>query len=250
MRIIPKLEIKNNNVVKGINFEGLRVVGQPNDLSKRYYLDKADEIIYIDCVASLYNRNSLLKTVKEVTKDVFIPLSVGGGIKNITDVENLLKSGADKVAINTASFKDKDLLKKISNLIGSQSLIGSIQAKKITKKKWECFINFGRDRTGKDVIEWVKYIKNCGIGEILVSSINNDGRECGFDIDLYKAIRSITNLPIIASGGFGKVSHIIELCREVEIDGIAIGKSLHHNKITIKEIKEICKKNNLKVKNT
>jgi len=249
MRIIPKLDIKNDNVVKGINYEGLRVVGKPNALSKKYYEDHADEIIYIDCVASLYERNSLLGTVREAAKDIFIPLSVGGGIKNIGDVHNLLKNGADKIVINTAAFNDKSLLKNISHLIGSQSLVGSIQAKKKDIDKWECYINFGRDRTGQDVFEWLKEIEKSGIGEIIVSSINNDGTECGFDVDLYKAVRSLTKLPIIASGGFGKISHIVDLYKEVDIDGVAIGKLLHQNKITIKEIKLECLKHKIEINN-
>ena len=244
MRVIARLDIKNEDVIKGINFEGLRVVGKPNYLAKKYYNEGADELIYSDCVASLYGRNNLSKLVENAARDIFIPITVAGGIRNEKDAELLMKNGADKLAINTELFKNENVGKELIKKYGSQSILLSIQAKKISKNSWEAYINFGRDRTNMDVEEWIKKMTPLNFGELLLTSIDADGLSNGFDVELYEKISTIINIPIIACGGFGKLIHIKELKKFADIDAISISKALHYNKIKINEIKNYIKKNN------
>ena len=243
MRVIARLDIKNEDVIKGINFEGLRVMGKPNYLAKKYYNEGADELIYSDCVASLYGRNNLSKFVESAAKDIFIPITVAGGIRNKKDAELLTKNGADKLAINTELFKNDNLGKELIKKYGSQSILLSIQAKKISRDSWEAYINFGRDRTNMDVEEWVKKMVPSNFGELLLTSIDADGLSNGFDVELYEKICKIVNIPIIACGGFGKLIHIKELKKFADVDAISISKALHYNKINIGEIKNYIKKN-------
>jgi|TARA_B110000971_G_C19990822_1_gene491880 cyclase len=243
MRVIARLDIKNEDVIKGINFEGLRVMGKPNYLAKKYYNEGADELIYSDCVASLYGRNNLSKFVESAAKDIFIPITVAGGIRNKKDAELLMKNGADKLAINTELFKNDNLGKELIKKYGSQSILLSIQAKKISRDSWEAYINFGRDRTNMDVEEWVKKMVPSNFGELLLTSIDADGLSNGFDVELYEKICKIVNIPIIACGGFGKLIHIKELKKFADVDAISISKALHYNKINIGEIKNYIKKN-------
>ena len=244
MRVIARLDIKNEDVIKGINFEGLRVVGKPNYLAKKYYNEGADELIYSDCVASLYGRNNLSKFVENAARDIFIPITVAGGIRNEKDAELLMKNGADKLAINTELFKNENVGKELIKKYGSQSILLSIQAKKISKNSWEAYINFGRDRTNMDVEEWIKKMTPFNFGELLLTSIDADGLSNGFDVELYEKISTIINIPIIACGGFGKLIHIKELKKFADIEAISISKALHYNKIKISEIKNYIKKNN------
>ena len=244
MRVIARLDIKNEDVIKGINFEGLRVVGKPNYLAKKYYNEGADELIYSDCVASLYGRNNLSKFVENAARDIFIPITVAGGIRNEKDAELLMKNGADKLAINTELFKNENVGKELIKKYGSQSILLSIQAKKFSKNSWEAYINFGRDRTNMDVEEWIKKMTPLNFGELLLTSIDADGLSNGFDVELYEKISTIINIPIIACGGFGKLIHIKELKKFADIDAISISKALHYNKIKISEIKNYIKKNN------
>ena len=244
MRIIARLDIKNEDVIKGINFEGLRVVGNPNHLAKKYYNEGADELIYSDCVASLYGRNNLSKFVANAARDIFIPITVAGGIRNEKDAELLMKNGADKLAINTELFKNEKIGKRLIKKYGSQSILLSIQAKKISKNSWEAYINFGRDKTNMDVEEWIKKMIPSNFGELLLTSIDADGISNGFEVELYEKISKIINIPIIACGGFGKLVHIRELKKFADIDAISISKALHYNKIKISEIKHFIKKNN------
>lgn len=244
MRIIARLDIKNEFVIKGINFEGLRKIGNPNQIAKKFYDDGIDEIIYNDCVASLYQRNSLEKIVEETAKDIFVPLTVSGGVRSEEDAKLLMKNGADKLAINSALFNDKQLAKLLIQKYGSQSIMLSIQAKKIAKNSWEAYINFGRDRTNIDVIEWVKEMASFNFGELLLTSIDADGTSNGFDVELYENVCKYINFPIIAGGGFGKLNHIIELKKYAQIDAITISKALLYEKIRIKEIKKFTKEIN------
>lgn len=241
MRVIPRLDIKNENVIKGINFEGLRIVGNPNEIAKKYYEQGADELIYSDCVASLYGRNSLTDLVKRAVKDIFIPITVAGGIRTEADANLLMKNGSDKLAINTELFKNEQLGKELVNKFGSQSVILSIQAKKISKNSWEAYKNFGRDKTDMEVIDWIKKMSVYNFGELLVTSIDADGISNGFDVELFEKICQNTNIPIIACGGFGKLSHIKELKKYADIDAISLSKALHYEKITINEIKNFIK---------
>tara|TARA_Y100001936_G_C15790036_1_gene515972 strand:- start:8 stop:736 length:729 start_codon:yes stop_codon:yes gene_type:complete len=238
MRFIARLDIKNNFVIKGINFEGLRKIGDPNILAHKYYMDGADEIIYIDTVASLYDRGSISKFLKVATKNIFIPITVGGGIRNIKGSDKLLKNGADKIAVNTALFKNKKLSKELVDKYGSQSVVLSIQAKKVSENCWEAYINYGRDKTNMSVLEWVKKNSLNNFGEILLTSIDAEGLSSGFDINLYKCIAKHVKIPLIASGGFGKVQHIKELKKYVNIDAVSISSAVHYNKIDFKRIKK------------
>ena len=242
MRIIARLDIKNENVIKGINFEGLRVVGKPNNLAKKYYKEGADELIYSDCVASLYGRNNLSGLVKEAVKDIFIPITVAGGVRSEKDADLLMKNGSDKLAINTELFKNPEVGSILIKKYGSQSIMLSIQAKKISSTSWEDYINFGRDKTNMSVMEWIKKMSSYNFGEVLITSIDADGLSSGFDVELYEKVSKIINVPIIACGGFGKLEHIKELYNHTKIDAISISKALHYEKIRITEIKNYIKK--------
>ena len=236
-RIIARLDIKNSNLIKSINLEGLKIIGDPNKFARKYYDEGADEFIFMDCVATLYGRNNLCEIIKNSTRDIFVPITVGGGIRNLDDVRLMLKSGADKVAINTAAVKNPKFISNLANLIGSQSIIVSIEAKKY-KKNWEVYTSNGRDPTGKDVISWVKQAEEFGAGEILLTSIDQEGTRKGFDIDLNIAVTSTTNLPVICSGGFGNIEHAKKLINNCEISAIAIADALHYDRCKIFEIKE------------
>ena len=242
MRIIARLDIKNENVIKGINFEGLRVVGKPNNLAKKYYKEGADELIYSDCVASLYGRNNLSGLVKEAVKDIFIPITVAGGVRSEKDADLLMKNGSDKLAINTELFKNPEVGSILIKKYGSQSIMLSIQAKKISSTSWEAYINFGRDKTNMSVMEWIKKMSSYNFGEVLITSIDADGLSSGFDVELYEKVSKIINVPIIACGGFGKLEHIKELYNHTKIDAISISTALHYEKIRITEIKNYIKK--------
>ena len=248
MRVIPRIDVKNNFVIKGINFEGLRKVGNPIDFAKKYYNHGADELIYIDCVASLYGQNNLVELTVKSTKDIFIPFCVGGGIRSIKDAQSLFSNGADKITINTAAIENKKLIQLLSKKFGSQSIVLSVEAKKISKNKWKVYKNFGRDETDIDVIEWIKEASMHGIGEILLTSIEAEGLGAGFDINLYKECEKFVKIPIIACGGFGKLSHIKEIKDNTNIDAIAISQALHYEKISINQIKNFCVKNNIFVR--
>lgn len=237
-RIIARLDLKGKNLIKGIRYEGLSVIGEAIDYAMKYYLDNADEIIYVDSVASLYGRNSLFTIIQQSTNEIFIPVSVGGGISTIDDVKNLLNSGADKIVLNKAAIENPSLIENISNQIGSQSLVISVQAKKRGINKWEAFKICGREPTGWDVIEWCAEIEKRGAGEIFLTSIDNDGTESGFDIDLIKAVTEKVSIPVIASGGCGSVDDIIELLKKANPSGIAIGTLIHYGYETIKSIKK------------
>jgi imidazole glycerol-phosphate synthase subunit HisF len=243
IRIIPRLDIKNKNLIKGINLEGLRVMGDPNKFAIDYYNQGADEILFMDCVASLYGRNSLNDIIKNVVKNIFIPITVGGGIRSVNDVSLILNSGADKVAINSAAVKNPELIKKIANKFGSQCFVLSIEAKKIDNNKWEVYINNGREKTGIDVFDWIKIGCNYGAGEILLTSIDNEGTRKGLDLELIKAAARLCKIPLIVSGGVGKEEHIMDVIKVADVDAIAIADILHYKRSTIKNIKNFLRIN-------
>ena len=241
-RIIARLDIKGENVVKGINLEGIRPVGKPDILANKYYKQGVDEIIYMDVVASLYGRNSLVKYIKLAAKDIFVPLTVGGGIRNIDDIKEVLNNGADKVAINTAAIKNPGLIKEASEMIGSQSIILSIEAKKQRDNSWEAYFNNGREKSGINVIDWIEEAEKLGAGEILLTSVDNEGLKRGMDIKLLEAIKNKFKIPLIFAGGVGNIKHIKEV-RE-KVDAIAIASILHYEETTISEIKDHIQINN------
>lgn len=248
VRLIPRLDIKGPNLIKGIQLEGLRVIGNPNEFAKKYYEQGADELLYMDSVASLYNRDSIKELIKDAAKNVFIPITVGGGIRSIKDAKEIFKSGADKIAINTGVVKKPQLLKDLANKFGSQSVVVSIEAKKISENEWEVLIDHGRERTGIKVLDWVKKTISMGAGEILLTSVDKEGTKKGFDIDLIKSVTGVASIPVIASGGMGKASDFISAVLEGKVDAVSMASILHYNIDTIQNIKLLAKTNNVKVR--
>jgi len=246
-RIIARFDINNENVVKGKCLEGLRKVGKPNIMSEKYYHEGIDEIIFLDAVASLYDRNSLIDILKEATKETFVPITIGGGIKTLKDIKNALSAGADKVAINTEAVKNINFINEAVETFGSQAIVGSIVARK-HRYGWEVFIDNAKHRTHIDVIEWAKKLEKAGVGELMITSVDNDGRLKGFDIALIKEIIHHVKIPVIASGGAGKSQDIIDLYDETNCDAVAIASMLHYNIENISDIKDNLAKNNIKVR--
>lgn len=251
IRIIPRLDIKGPNVVKGIRLEGIRVVGKPAVLAKKYFEQGADEILYMDVVASLYERENLLNIVRKTTSlGVYIPITVGGGIRTLGDIKQTLRAGADKVTINTAATKDPDFISKAKKKFGSQCIIGSIEAKKISENKWEAYIDSGRQKTGLDAIEWAKTLVELGVGELLITSVDKEGMQKGYDIDLLNKIVPYVSVPVIVSGGAGNKEHIKNCIEDVQCDAISMASILHYNKITINEIKQYLINENINVRSS
>lgn len=246
-RIIPRIDIKNDKLIKTIRLEGVKPIGDPKKYAKKYYFNGADEIFINDAVASLYGRNSLFDIIKEITREVFVPITVSGGLRSLKDVERILKSGADKVALNTQLHETPKLINEIVKNFGSQCMVLQIDVKKIDKNKWEPYIRGGRDRTYKDLFEWVKESQDRGIGEIFLTSIDHEGTRLGADIELVGKIKNYIKVPIIASGGIGTIDHITNLAKLNICDGIALSHLLHLENFSIKKIKKILKKKNINV---
>lgn len=245
LRIIARLDIKGANLIKGIHLEGLRVVGDPQVHAKKYYNDGADEIIYMDTVASLYGRNNLLDVVARATEHVFVPITVGGGIRSIEDARALLRAGADKVAINTAAIKDPSLITKISDVWGSSTIVLSIEAKQTAPGKWEAYTDNGRERTGIDVVQWAEQGARLGAGELFLTSIDQEGTKNGFDCELVSAVTNSVDIPVVASGGFGKLEHLSELLKVSKPTGVAIADSLHYERCSFNQIRAFCMANKI-----
>jgi cyclase len=238
IRIIPRLDIKGPNLIKGIRLEGLRVVGDPQEFARRYYEEGADELIYMDIVASLYGRNSLKDIVRRTAKDVFIPLTVGGGIRSTDDVRDMLRAGADKVAINTAAIKRPELISEISRRFGSQCCVVSVEAKRLLEGGWEAYVDNGREHTGLDVITWVRHAERLGAGELLITSVDQEGTKRGFDVELLKTVTNAVNLPVIGSGGMGSMDHFTAAVRDGGVDAVAIADVFHYKRIGIGEVRQ------------
>lgn len=236
VRIIARLDVKAPNLVKGIQFEGLRKLGNPNDFAKKYYEQGIDEIYYEDIVASLYERNSLLGIIQQATRDIFVPITVGGGLRTIEDVTAVLQAGADKVAINTAAIKDPSLVSNVSKRFGSQCMVLSVQAKK-NNSGWEAYYDNGREHSGLDAIEWAKKGEAAGAGEILLTSVDMEGTSKGFDLELLEAVTSQVDIPVIASGGMGTLNDFSEAVCTANTDAVAIASVLHYGKINIQDIR-------------
>ncbi len=237
IRLIARLDIKGENLVKGIQLEGLRKLGDPNDFCQKYYAQGIDEIVYIDIVASLYERNSLVDIVKQTTQNIFIPITVGGGIRSVENVTEILRAGADKVAVNTAAIKRPEIITEISQKFGSQCMVLSIQAKKIGEGKWEVYYDNGREKTGIDVVEWAKIGCQLGAGEIFLTSVDQEGTTKGFDIELVKAVSTAVPIPVIACGGMGKADDIIDVVQDGYADAVAMGHVLHYGKMSVADIR-------------
>ena len=237
LRIIARLDIKGSNLIKGVRFEGFRVIGNPQNFSQRYYEEGIDEIIYMDTVASLYNRISLYDLLEKTAKNVFIPITVGGGIRSIENVKRLLRAGADKIAINTAAVKRPKLIREVAQCFGSQCMVLSIEACKQSSGEWEAYTDNGREHSNLEVIAWAKQGAALGAGEILLTSIDRDGTCKGFDIDLVKEVSEAVPVPVIASGGMGKPDDLIDVVKKAKADAVAIAHILHYNKYSILEIR-------------
>jgi len=237
-RVIARLDVKGPNVVKGIHLEGLRVIGSPVDLARRYYDQGADEILIIDIVASLYQRDAFRHVVREAAAQAFVPITVGGGIRTLDDIAATLRSGADKVAINTAATKNPELLHEAARAFGSQCIVLSVEAKRqLGRSEWEAWTDNGRERTGRSVLDWVAEAEQLGIGEVLVTSVDREGTTRGLDLELLSAIRARVRVPVIASGGVGTVGHVCEAYRRNAVDAVACAHLLHYGKADIAAIK-------------
>jgi len=238
LRIISRLDIKGPNLIKGVHLEGLRVMGDPQEFAVRYYKAGADELIYMDVVASLYGRNNLSDIIRHAADRVFIPITVGGGIRSVDDARHILRSGADKVAINTAAVARPELITEVSRRFGSQAMVLSIEAKQVATGKWEVYTDNGRERTGLDVLNWVRRGVELGAGEILLTSVDREGTRKGFDIELVRQVSASVPVPVIASGGMGSIEHFIEAATIGCADAVSMADVLHYSRISLAAIRE------------
>ena len=239
IRLIARLDVKDTNLVKGIQLEGLRKLGDPNLFAREYYEQGIDELLYIDIVASLYNRNNLSDIVRKTVDDVYIPVCVGGGLRSVEDVRHILSMGADKVAINTAAIKRPELITEVANAFGSQCMVLSIQAKRnrTWPGKWEAYYDNGRAHSGYDVVEWAKRGVALGAGEILLMSVDNEGLQRGMDLELIEAVTKAVKVPVICGGGVGCGDDIVDGAK-AGADAVACAAVLHYKKETVQELKD------------
>lgn len=235
-RLIARLDIKGPNLIKGVQMEGLRVMGDPCDFARRYYEAQIDELLYIDIVASLYGRSKLTEVVRRTAQDVFVPLTVGGGIRSIDDVTDLLRAGADKVAINTAAVRTPDLISQVARRFGSQCMVLSIEAKSMGPGKWEVYTETGREHSGLDVVEWARRGVELGAGEVLVTSIDREGGRKGYDTGLIAAIAAAVDVPVIASGGYGQRGDLAAALG-AGADAVAVADALHYGRCSIADLR-------------
>jgi cyclase len=229
IRIIPRLDIKGPNVVKGIHLEGLRVMGRPDEFAEYYYETGADELMFMDVVASLYERNSLHSIISETAKRIFIPLTVGGGLRTLDDIKMVLRSGADKVCLNTAAIKNHTIISEAASKFGSSTIVVAIEAIKQPDGRYFAYTDNGREFTGIDVFEWAEKVDKLGAGELLITSVDKEGTGEGFDIDLIKKVSELVSIPVIAHGGAGTAQHILEVIDQGDCDAISIASILHYD---------------------
>lgn len=246
-RIIAKLDVKPPYVVKPVHFEGLRKVGLPNEIAAKYYQQGADEIFYIDIVASLYQRKILLDQVEQACSDIFVPFAVGGGVQTLHDFSELFHHGADKVVINTHALQiNPNIIDEAAKCFGSQAVVVNIESKRWDN--WsECYSDCGRIRSGKNVLDWAKEVESRGAGEILLQSVDHDGRQRGFDLELAQKVVSLVNIPVVVASGAGKPDDVLDLIKIAQPSGVAIASLLHYDKSTIKELKEYLRTNGVEV---
>ena len=231
IRIIPRLDIKGPNLVKGIHLEGLRVLGKPADFANYYYENGADELMFMDVVASLFDRNSLHDIIAQTAKEIFIPITVGGGLRSISDIKEVLRAGADKVCLNTAAINNPDLIKEASRVFGSSTILIAIEAIKESENKYLAYTDNGREYTGLDVFEWAKKVEILGAGEIVITSVDNEGTKKGIDLDLVKQVSSEVNIPVIAHGGIGNYAHAVEAIKSGHADALMISSMFHYSSV-------------------
>jgi cyclase len=238
IRLIARLDIKGPNVIKGIHLEGLRVIGCPHEHAVRYYEAGVDELIYMDCVASLYGRNHLSDIISNAAKNVFVPITVGGGVRSVDDATSLLRAGADKIAINTAAIRRPELISELARRFGSQCVVLSVEAKNRGHLDWEAYFDNGRERSGLSVVQWIKKAVSLGAGEILLTSVDREGTRKGFDVDLIASLAKEVSVPLIVSGGYGKPEDL-KIASQSGADAIAIADALHYRRCELPELRRI-----------
>ena len=237
LRIIPRLDIKSSNLIKSIRLEGLRKLGTPSEFAERYYTSGADELLFNDCVASLYGRNSLLDIIATTAENIFIPLTVGGGIASVEAAQKVFRAGADKISLNSGAIKNKYLISELAHKFGTQAVVVEIQAKKNLDNTWEPLYENGREHSGLNVINWAKEAEELGAGEILLTSVDREGTTKGFDVDLVREVMDVLSIPVIVSGGMGKLNHLTELLESTLVSAISCAHVLHYEELSISEIK-------------
>ncbi|EMT4093100.1 imidazole glycerol phosphate synthase subunit HisF [Neisseria gonorrhoeae] len=249
-RIIPCLDVKDGRVVKGVNFIGLRDAGDPVEAAKRYNGEGADELTFLDITASSDNRDTILHIIEEVAGQVFIPLTVGGGVRTVADIRRLLNAGADKVSINTAAVTRPDLINEAAGFFGSQAIVAAVDAKAVNPEntRWEIFTHGGRNPTGLDAVEWAVEMQKRGAGEILLTGMDRDGTKQGFNLPLTRAVAEAVDIPVIASGGVGNVRHLIEGITEGKADAVLAAGIFHFEEITIREAKRTMREAGIEVR--
>lgn len=249
-RIIPCLDVKDGRVVKGVNFIGLRDAGDPVEAAKRYNGEGADELTFLDITASSDNRDTILHIIEEVAGQVFIPLTVGGGVRTVADIRRLLNAGADKVSINTAAVTRPDLIDEAAGFFGSQAIVAAVDAKAANPEntRWEIFTHGGRNPTGLDAVEWAVEMQKRGAGEILLTGMDRDGTKQGFNLPLTRAVAEAVDIPVIASGGVGNVQHLIEGITEGKADAVLAAGIFHFGEIAIREAKRAMREAGIEVR--
>ena len=248
-RIIPCLDVKEGRVVKGVNFVGLKDVGNPVDLAEYYYKAGADELVFLDITATHEGRGIMRRVVEKVAEKIFIPFTVGGGLKNLEDIKEILRAGADKVSLNSAAVRDKQLIKKGAYYFGNQCIVLAVDAKKREDNTgWNVVINGGRIDTGIDALRWIEEGIRLGAGEILLTSMDADGTKKGFDIELTKSVSNITNVPVIASGGCGELEHFYEVFKDEVADAALAASLFHYGELSVEELKKYLKDKNISVR--
>ena len=246
-RIIPCLDVDNGRVVKGVSFVDIKDAGDPAELANYYNSEGADELVFLDITASSEKRKTMIDVVEKVSSEIFIPLTVGGGVKSVKDMGNMFNAGADKVGINSAAITNPILIEDCSKHFGSQCVVVAIDAKKFNTG-WDVFSHGGKIKTEKEAINWAKEANNLGAGELLVTSIDQDGQESGYDIDLLKEISRNVEIPVIASGGAGKLEHFLSAIKDGQADAVLAASIFHYRKIKIKEVKEFLKNNRINIR--
>ena len=247
-RIIPCLDVKAGRVVKGTNFVGLQDAGDPVELAHIYDEEAADELVFLDITASVEQRKAMLDVINRTAGEVFMPLTVGGGISTVIDIRNALNAGADKTSLNTAAVKNPELISEGARLFGSQCIVLAVDAKRIAENKWEVYVNGGRTPTGLDVLEWVKRAVGLGAGEILLTSMDCDGTKNGYDIPLTRAVSEAVHVPVIASGGAGELEHFYDVLTAGKADAVLAASVFHYKKFSIRQVKEYLRSRGVEVR--
>lgn len=247
-RIIPCLDVKDGRVVKGTNFVGLRDAGDPVELAARYDMERADELVLLDITASHEKRNTMVQVVSDCASQVFIPFTVGGGIRTAEDMRAMLKSGADKISLNTAAIQHQEIIREGAARFGRQCIVLAVDARRSGDHKWEIYTHGGRKPTGIDCLEWVKRGVELGAGEILLTSMDADGTKDGYDIPLTRAVSEAVDVPVIASGGAGELSHFYEVLTEGKADAVLAASVFHYGRFTVREVKEYLKSHGVEVR--